>query len=234
MIKFIKKESLLLDYISKTKKYDWFYVMIVIVFFIINITNQFFRFEWMQINFISLLIIILVSLNFYRKFYNDIDKLIDLLPDTKTNLRIVIKNKYKPISKSRYTLIPGFVIGMVYAMTILLIFDYYKNITFYLGAFLMIFAAIISLCAYIQYVLCQKIAYDLSIEKFGVKEINNYSPQNTPWFVKLRDINTKLKNAFLLLGIMYTLQYGALFRNFNLATLQLLPSFEKVLFIISW
>lgn len=51
----------------------------------------------------------LVSLKFYRKFYTDINEIVDLLPDTKTALRILIKNKYIPIFKSRYILIPGFV-----------------------------------------------------------------------------------------------------------------------------
>ncbi len=208
---------------------------IIIVFYglLVSLLEQLYSFKGFAVNILSLSIITFLCIYYLKFYYNASDHLIKTLSSYQSE-RILVRSIIE-VNKNNYLYpLVGLIIGIYYTFAIVNLSSYDVNITYIAGAILMIVASMLSLTLYFHYLKYQRVIYILSNMRIKINPLNIYIEKDLEWFDLLASINNKLKNGFLLLGMLLTFQYAFVIVNGGFKINCVSELWENKYFLLSW
>ncbi len=174
---------------------------------ILNIIYPFDGFGW---NLAGLNLITLLSFYYFRYYMKSLQELSNLFPATATNLRVKISRNVVNNIKSIWLQITGIAVGFFFGFCSYKLASYKLSPTAIFGSILVTVSTVFSISSYIFYIFHQYILYLLATTDFKIHEFNQHTPLRTEWFQKAIQMNTTMRDGFLIIGLIYTIQYMAL------------------------
>lgn len=210
------------------KKIIIFCVIIIVFGYIANRITPYPLFYFHQIWLIFIFLISLYSVKSFLSIFDD---------DNNIKGDQILSIQYSQTKKNMKS-------SKCFVMAIIVVIFYFTNIVLlkyieinavgiyaiFLGS-LSLFTAIIG---YYQFV--QLVVHIKALTKINITKYNKYIPANTPWLVELAETASKFRNIFLLLGLMFTIEYAILIPD---GAIHFKSPFSininnKIPFIITW
>lgn len=125
-------------------------------------------------------------------------------------VRGLYQNRYSPLQKTPWLFLVSFLI-MLFFFSCILLLEYIRVDK--IGVYAIYIAGssiMVGAYAYGQYLFFLWFIYQIGNENFGPTAYNVYAPAETVWIKKIAKMSQKLRNFFLSVALLYTLEFSIL------------------------